>query len=89
MDSGVGVHVGDFTVGIVGALLGLLDGVAVGVEGLLDEGLFVGTRLGLDGLPLAGRLEGPLDALVRWISALPYEYRGIIECKHIDKYSTC
>jgi hypothetical protein len=74
---------------VVTALMGLLDGAAVRVEGLLEESLFEGMRDGLDGLPLAGRLEGPLEALERWISALDYEYRGIIECKHIDKYRSC
>jgi hypothetical protein len=67
-------------VALVAILMGLLDGVAVGVVGLLDEGLLVGTRDGLDGLPLAGRLEGPLEALARLISALVYEYRSISVC---------
>jgi hypothetical protein len=55
-------------------LMGLPEGVAEGREGLKDEGLLVGMRLGIDGLPLAGRLEGPLEALVRLISVLIYAY---------------
>jgi hypothetical protein len=76
-------------VGLIAVLLGLLDGVAVGLEGLLDEGLFEGTRLGLVGLPVAGRLEGPLEAIERFIIASPYEYRGMSECKYIDRYRSC
>jgi hypothetical protein len=60
--------------------MGFPEGLAVGVEGLKEEGLLVGTRDGLDGLPLAGRLEGPLEALERLISALDYEYGSIIVC---------
>jgi hypothetical protein len=83
-------------VGLVGLrLMGLPEGVAVGLDGLLvraglvEEGLLVGTRVGLVGLPVDGRLEGGLEALEIFLTVLPYEYRGIIECKHFDKYSIC
>jgi hypothetical protein len=59
--------------------MGLPEGVAVGLEGLLDEGLLVGARVGL-----LETLEGALEALVSPLAALPYKYSGIIECKHID-----
>jgi hypothetical protein len=63
--------------------------VAVGLEGLVEAGLIEGTRVGLVGLVVEGRLEGGLEALVGLLTAIPYECRGIIECKHIGKYSTC
>jgi hypothetical protein len=75
--------------------MGLPEGIAVGVEGLLvkeglvEEGLFDGIKEGVDGLLVRGRSEGALEALVSFISDIPYEYSGIIECKHIDKYSIC
>jgi hypothetical protein len=44
---------------------------------------------GVVGLGVTGRLDGALEALVSFSTVLPYEYRGIIECKRIDKCRTC
>jgi hypothetical protein len=70
--------------------LGLPEGVAVavGLDGLVEEGLLEGMRLGLVGLLVDGRLNGALETLVGFLTAKLYEYRGIIECKHMDKYRT-
>jgi hypothetical protein len=45
--------------------------------------------VGVDGLLEEGRLDGALEALVNFSTALTYEYSDIIEYKHIDKYSAC
>jgi hypothetical protein len=55
--------------------------VAVGVEGLVEEGIFAGVMEEVDGSLLWGRLEGALEALVSSSTALPYQYSGINECK--------
>jgi hypothetical protein len=51
------------------------------------KSFFVGTRVGLVGLVVEGCLEGTLEALVSSLAAIPYEHNGVIECKHIDRYS--
>jgi hypothetical protein len=77
-------------VGMVGLeLTRLREGVAVGLDGLVEAGLLEGVMEGVDGLLVDGRLDGPLEASVSLSMVLPYEYGGIIECQHIDKYSTC
>jgi hypothetical protein len=67
-------------------LMGLPEGAAVRLDGLEEEGLLVGIRLDLVGLVVESSLDGALEALVSPLVALPYEYNGIIECKHIDEY---
>jgi hypothetical protein len=51
-------------------------------EGLVDAGLLEGIMKAVDGLLMKGRLDGELEALVGFLTAIPYEYSGIIECKH-------
>jgi hypothetical protein len=65
------------------------DGDLVRVDGLVEEGLLVGLRVGLVGFLVEGRFDGPLEAAVSFSVDLPYEYGGVIDGKHIDKYGTC
>jgi hypothetical protein len=88
----VGVFTGAKVVGDLVGLLGFLDGVAVGLDGLDEAGLLVaglleGVREGDDGLIVDGRLDGASEALVSSSTVLPYQYSGVIEYKLIDKCS--
>jgi hypothetical protein len=79
--------VDDFIGDLVGDFI-----AAAGLEGLVEAGFFVGTRVGLVGLLVNGRfdsLDGALEALESFLTAIPCEHKDIIECKHIDKYSKC